>query len=113
MTQQQIFKCQITKYVIEFAIDNEKKNAYLNLMITDYQHLKPLFSLLRTSIDSLTKNGINTISQTVSKEEWELYLENKTTWKIIRYDQYANIYDLECDIDCFLENFGIGIGLFS
>lgn len=108
---QQIFKCPITKYAIEFVVNQEKKNAYLNLIVSDYKHLKPLFSLLRTSIDTLAKKDITIISQTVSKGEWDLYLKNKTTWKITSHDKKSNIYDIECNINDFLENFGIGIGL--
>ncbi len=110
MNKQYIFTCPITKYRIEFVVDVEKQCAIMNYLLTDYKHLKPLFLLIRSSIDNLEKIGIKKIVQTIKKEEWDEYLKNKTTWKIIN-DDSLSIYDIECDISTFMENFGVGIGL--
>ena len=111
MKQQYIFNCPLTKYYIEFIVDTDTNIAFLNTLITDYQHLKPLFSLIRSSIDNLDKKNVKKIVQTVSKEDWELYLKNKTTWKIVNDDIKNQICDVECEIGSFIENFGVGIGL--
>ncbi|QKF93685.1 hypothetical protein QKU48_gp0227 [Fadolivirus algeromassiliense] len=111
MKQQKIFKCPLTKYTIEYIVDTDKKNAYMGILLTDFKELKPLFALIRSSIDELEQQGISKITQTVSKNDWMLYLKDKTTWKLIKEDMGRYECDIECDIKSFLENFGIGIGL--
>jgi len=104
-------KCPISKYFIEYIIDDELKIAYLNLIICDYKQIKYLLSLIRISIDELSVNKINKIRQTVTYIEWKKYLQNKTSWKIINDDKINEIYDIECLTSDFLKNYGIGIGL--
>jgi len=106
-----VFTCNITKYKIEYIIDDNNKNAILNTIICDYQNLKAFLALLRTSIDKLIEKKIMSIGQTVSFNEWNDYLKNKTTWEIINTDNIAEIYDIECKIEDFLQNYGIGIGI--
>lgn len=106
-----VFSCTITKYKIEYIIDDNDKTAILNTIICDYQNLKAFFALLRTSIDKLMEKKIMMIRQVVSFDEWNDYLENKTTWKIISVDNVSEIYDIECKIEDFLQNYGIGIGI--
>jgi len=107
METQKIYKCQLTGYFIEFIIKDEY--AYLNTVMTDYHNLKAFFVLLRNSVDSLIKLNIKKIKQTISHEEWELYLNGKTTWKIIKTTQ--EVHEIECDINDFLQNYGVGIGI--
>ena len=109
--QQQIYKCKVTNYNIEYIIDSEKKTALLNMIISDYKYIKALMNLLRNSIDDLQKKNISRIRQLVSKEEWDFYLKEKTTWMVI--GEAENHYQIECPIDDFLENYGRGIGLFE
>ena len=117
MKQQLIFTCPITKYYIEYVIDAETNTAFINTIISDYQHMKPLMTLLRSSIDNLEKKGVKKIRQTISQDEWDAYLKNKTSWTIINTtinklaDTSYNIYDIECDLVDFLQNYGVGIGL--
>lgn len=109
MDIQKIYKCSITGYFIEFILKNEC--AYVNTIMTDYFNLKAFFVLLRNAIDSLIKLNIKTIRQTVSHEEWELYLSGKTSWRIIPYKTTMDIHEIECDINDFLQNYGVGIGI--
>lgn len=110
MSTQRIFKCPITKYYVEYIlIDNQC--ALINTIICDYVNYKAFFALLRHSIDKLKDENIKCIQQFVHDEEWELFLLNKTSWKIININKDDDIYLLECAIDDFLENYSIGIGL--
>jgi len=78
--KQEIFKCPLTNYYIEYIIDAQY--ALMNTVVTDYVYLNAFFSLLRLSIDSLQKKGILYIRQFVSNDEYESFLKNKTTWHI-------------------------------
>lgn len=109
MEQQKIYKCAITGYFIEFIVKDEC--AYINTIMTDYVNLRAFLILLRNAIDSLIKLNVKTVRQTISQEEWELYLYGKTTWKIIPYTTMMDINEIECDINDFLQNYGIGIGI--
>lgn len=112
MKEQKVFTCQLTGYYIEYIIDSSKQIALLNTIICDYVHINQFCALLKVSIEKLKEDyNIKEIIQTISSEEWELYLENKTTWKIIEKSYDKSIYDIVCNIDDFLSNFGIGIGL--
>ena len=111
MKHQCVFKCPITKYYIEFIIDTELCVAYIGTIGCDYVHIKPFMGLLRNSIDLIIKKNIEKIRQSVDYNEWKLYLENKTTWKIINDNKIDHIYEIECDICDFLQNYGVGIGL--
>lgn len=109
MCEQYIFDCKVTNYFIEYIVDGEK--GILNTIVSDYQHIKPLVSLIRSSIEQLKKIHVTIIAQYVSFEEWNQYLKDKTTWQIVIHDNKTNIYMIECPINDFLENYGIGIGL--
>src|SRR5438132_11757665 len=111
MKQQYIYKCNVTGYYIEFIVDNDEKNALLNTIITDYCHLKPLMALIRTSVDKLKNMNIKKIKQTVNYNDWNNFLKNKTTWNIIKDDKLYEIKEIECDVEDFLTNYGIGIGI--
>lgn len=114
MKEQYVFDCPITKYAIEYIVDIDTKSAMLNTIICDYVNIKAFLALLRTSIDKLVNLNIEIIYQTVAHEEWENYLKNKTSWKIKKKDiedVNQEIYELECSIKDFLENYGIGIGI--
>jgi hypothetical protein len=109
-----IFNCNITKYKLEYIVDDtDKKVAYLNTILWDYQNLKAFLTLLRNSIDKLSQQGVNKINQCISHDDWELFLKGKTSWRVINSDENIRLYDIECDINEFLYNFGIGIGLDS
>jgi hypothetical protein len=110
MNDRIIHSCPITKYSIEYII-HEQKYAMMGLVVTDYEHIKGFFSLIRNSIDKLKEQGIIKIRQIVSFEDWENYLKNTTTWKIINQNQDQKYYELECEIDEFLYNYGVGMGL--
>lgn len=109
MKQQFISKCQTTGYYIEFIIDVESKSALMGTIVCDYVYFKAFLNLLRLSVDNLTKQNIKKIRQKVPFDEWKSYLENKTSWLVI--DINNDIYELECDINHFLENYGIAIGM--
>jgi len=108
MSQQKIFKCSITNYYIEYIIINDQC-ALVNTIICDYVNYKAFFALLRNSIDKLKEENIKYIQQFVSEEEWNAFLINKTSWKIINKNKDNDIVLLKCPIDDFLENFDIGV----
>ena len=71
---------------------------------SNYEYPKALAQLLRKSIDDLKNVGIKIITQTTTKEDWDNYLKDKTSWKIkmSRNDPDINcIVIIECDIDNF------------
>ena len=105
----QVFECPITKYSLEYLIDDIKKYALLENINTDFIYMKAFVSLVKRSIDNLQEKGIKLIRQFVSFDEWNKFLVNKTSWKIINKDN--QVYLLECQIEDFLINFGIGIGV--
>ena len=111
MKRSRLFTCEITKYKIEFIIDESSNFAILNTIICDYKNFKAFLALLRNSIDKLIKSNITKIRQSVSFQEWEYYLKNKTTYDIVYTDTKSQIYDIECSSSDFLQNYGIGIGL--
>lgn len=120
MNNQYIFKCDVTLYRLEYIVNPETHTALLNTIISDFKYPKALCNLIRTSIEKLKKENIKKIRQYVCDREWGDYLENKTTWKVVRVLEemstisYMNLSitkEIECDIDDFLENFGVGIGL--
>jgi hypothetical protein len=66
---------------------------------------------LRNSIDKLTESGVKKIHQTVFISEWHSFLKDKTSWQIIHNDDKNLIMNLECNIEDFLYNYGVGIGI--
>jgi hypothetical protein len=111
MKKQYIFKCPVTKYFIEYIIDTDLECAYINTIYTDHLNMKAFLAILRKSIDQLSELNVKTIRQTVYCKEWKLYLKNKTSWRIINTDQQTNSHDIECNIQDFLHNYAIGIGI--
>ena len=73
--------------------------------------MKAFLALLRSSIDTLKTKNIKYIMQCVELLEWAEYLDNKTSWQINNKNELEQTVMLKCDIDDFLENFGVGIGL--
>ena len=107
-----VFTCNVTKYKLEYIVDDSnKKIGYLNTILWDYKNAKAFFALLRNSIDKLMNIGVDKISHCVTFNDWEMFLKDKTSWKIIKIDNMTQTYDIECDISNFLINFGIGLGL--
>jgi len=106
-----IYTCPVTKYKIEYIIDPKSSTAFLNTILCDYKNIKAFMSLLRISIDGMNTYEIKKIRQSVAISEWNMYLKGKTTWKIINTDEHNEIYDIECALDEFLSNYGVGIGI--
>ena len=102
--EQAFFNCDITGYFIEYILSDN--TAYMNTVHCDYINIKPFIQLMRVSIEKLKERNINKIRQTVSIEEWKTCIKN-TTFQKITEDTALEICDIECDIDDFLENFGI------
>lgn len=104
MKQVHISKCDSTGYFIEFIIDNDV--ALMETVNTDYVHMKAFINLIRLSSGELIKKNIKTIQQSVTYDDWDTILKNKTTWKIIASNEQYKFYNIECDINDFLCNFG-------
>ena len=113
MKYSSVYNCPITKYSIEYIIDTDSNDAMLNTILCDYMNIKAFMSLMRISVDKMVEKNIKTISQSVAVEEWDLYLKNKTTWQIKKYDENNGIYSIKCDINDFLLNYGIAIGILN
>jgi len=107
MKQQHIFKCESSGYFIEFIIDNDNNDvAYMGAINCDFINIKAFVNLLRNSCDDLIKKNIKKIQQTVTYDDWDSILKSCTTWKIISKNDQYKFYDVECDIDDFLYNYG-------
>ena len=114
MNKQKIYKCQVTGYKIEYIINNQNHTATCGIIMCDYENMKAFLALLRSSIEQLKSNeGVLYIIQTVSDDEWINYLSGKTSWKIIVSDIKKNYktHTIQCSIDDYLENYGVGLGL--
>ena len=111
MRRTKIYRCQITGYRLEYIIDTDSC-AETGVAITDYHNMRAFVALLRSSIDQLKNNeGIKYIIQHVHDEEWDNFLKGKTSWTIITTDLKHHIYTIKCDIDDYLENYGVAIGI--
>ena len=115
MKQQFIFNCAVTKYRLEYIVETESKRGLLNIVLTDYKNKNPLLNLFRSSIDKLKKEGVTHIRQYVTSQDWESFLKGKTSWKIVGKEtvMFIETLEIECEIDTFLENYAIGLGLFE
>ncbi len=110
MNQQYVFKCPITKYFIEYIVNTETGIANIGTIGSDFTCVKAFMALLRRSIDDLSQKNVTKVRQCVYRQEWAAFLENKTTWTIIS-DAHNGVYEIECNIDDFLHNYGVGIGI--
>jgi hypothetical protein len=114
MRETKMFKCKLTNSQINFYINCEKKNAYIDFIYIDFKNIKPFFMLLRLSIDTIKESGIILIKQKITYNDWEsIFFESNTSWKILKDDTHNKIYTIECSIDNALENIGIGFGIKS
>ena len=111
MSTKRRFECTITKYSLEYTVDDIRKCALLENINTDFIYMKALISLIKQSVVTLQEHGIKLIRQFIHCDEWNKYLVNKTSWKIISKDDYHKVYLLECNIEEFLINFGVGLGI--
>lgn len=113
MSEYKNFECPITKYSLEYVIDIQNHSALIKNINTDFVHLKAFVSLLRNSIDTLKKNDVKKIRQFVNDNDWKYLSQKNTSWNRILIMKQQDLYLIECPIEDFLENFGIGIGLYG
>lgn len=107
---QKLYTCPITQYSIEYILDNDFKNAYQGTVICDYANYKLFFQLLRRSIEDLKTLKVEFICQTVTKSDWINEIQPATTtFEITSIND--SLYDIKCNIDDFLTNFGRIMGL--
>lgn len=111
MNSQVVFECPITKYSIEYIINDTKRTALFNMTISDYKNMKAFLALVRSSINQLKNKDIEYIMQCVPIDEWNKYLKDRTSWSIENSNNIQQVHMLKCPIDDFLENYGVGIGL--
>lgn len=124
------FQCKVTKYKIDFIID--KNMAQMDYVYCDYKYPKAFAQLLRTCISELQKENIKIITQLVNKKEWNEFLKGKTTWKLTndknitdtvnsnmknvnnmksKFEKDTDVLVIMCDIEDFLRNMDVGLGL--
>ena len=107
-----IYVCKITNYRIEYKLEND--NAYMEYTyFGDMKHPKAFIQLLRSSIDDLKEHNIKYVYQSVTNNDWNLFLKDKTKWTVINEDNVTGINLIKCEIDLFLENMGVGLGFFK
>ena len=106
---QLIFRCDITGCYIEYILEGTV--AHMNSMDIDYENMKAFFGVLRRSVDSLKQSNIEEISQVVLLEDWDSFLNEKTSFRLTKTDPLTKTCEVVCCIDDFLENFGKGVGL--
>ena len=102
--QQYIAKCDITGYFIETIFDNNV--AYLENIVSDMVHIKPLVRLIRITSDEMANRKISVVRQTVFYNDWEKELKNKTSWKVITEQDEYGVCNIECPAQDFLYNWG-------
>lgn len=109
--REQLFvKCDMTNYVLEFIlIDNQ--TAILNTVYSDFSNILAFVNLLRLSYDKLVERKIKYVRQLVTRHDWDSFLKNKTSWKIVKENMIEQTYEIECDIENYLYNLGVGLGL--
>lgn len=105
------FECSITKYRIEYILNPQKDIALFNIVESDYKNMKAYLALLRSSVDQLKGMNIKFIMQCITFDDWTNFLDCKTSWQIHDSNDKQEIHMIKCDIDDFLENYGVGIGL--
>lgn len=104
-----VFKCDLSKNEIEFAIIGD--TAYMYFKNVDYENLKLFFLLFRNSIQEVKSDGIKKIRQYVQHTDWLECLKDKTSWSIVEFNRYNSVCTLECDIENVIVNVGAGFGL--
>ena len=104
------FKCDLTGNVLEFYLDRIEKIAYFNIKECDPTKPKPLFQLLRTSIDDIKSKGFLKIRQDVIMEDWKYFESKKTSWKSVFESKYGTMM-IETCIDDAIENIALGLGI--
>jgi len=96
------YECRTTNNSIKYLINYKTMEASMADIVIKDKYIKAHYVLLRESIDDLTRRGIKYIYQNVTKEDWDNYLKDNTTWKIVKI--YPNILTVKCGIDKCLEN---------
>ena len=103
------YHCPITDYELYFIIEEQNNLVILENVLCDYQYPRALALLFRSAHDDFQKMKITSVAQIVTVEDYENFLQNKTSWRIVwTKDDLCKII---CDLDDFLENFFIGTGI--
>lgn len=111
MNSQLVYKCEITGYLVEYII--QKDLAYMNTIMYDYssdsKNIKLWFQLIKNSIESLKKNNIKYIVQTVSLDDYNNFL--KKDFQLKNKFEAEGICEIQSPIENFLDNFSKGMDL--
>ena len=102
-----VFTCPVSQNIINVEIDQDKKEAWLSTSI-DGNNMMAFFVLLRKCCNSLQKEKIATIVQTVLREDWDYLSENKK-WTIV--EESPTCVTISCKMNDALENIAKGFGL--
>jgi len=103
------FQCQTSGYILQFLVNND--TAIMDTIYCDYKYMNPLLHLLRQSYDGLVNNNIKIIQQRVLIEDYNNFLREKTSWHVINMDNTTMTYIIECDIQNFITNMAVGMGI--
>ncbi len=109
MENHRLFRCKLTNSWIQYEIEDSV--ADMKTFNFEFQNIKPFFSLVRDSIDTLKNQGISKIRQMVTYDDYNNFLKDKTKWNLVFDDKMHDCYLLECPIDDFIFNFSKGHGL--
>jgi|AntRauTorckE6833_2_1112554.scaffolds.fasta_scaffold70126_2 hypothetical protein len=107
-----IYYCKLSNSKICYTIydiDELNKIALINFEYINWKECKLFILLLKKSIEELKDLGVIKIRQNVTLNDWSDILNKKTSWIINNTNN--DILLIECDLNDFLNNFRIGIGL--
>ena len=100
-------KCPLSDNEFDLVIGDNI--AQLTNVQMDFSNIKLFHILLRDSIESLKSDKIELFCKEISKDDWNNYLKDKTTWKIIK--EVEDTVYVQCPIDQVLTNFAKGLGI--
>ena len=104
-------KCKLSDNWI--LVDITQDVADMKLFNIDESNFKLFCKLIVELVDELKLKNIKYMRQMVMLEEYNEFLKNKTTWKIVDKNEVStsNIVLIECELDKFINNFAQAHGV--
>ena len=94
---------------IEFRV-NKEKDAYMEQVKYEPEHVKSFFIVLKNAISDLEKKGYKKIVQTVSLQEWIQFLSENKNWTVRNLNNMYEYVNIEVPIENALESIVKGFG---
>lgn len=99
---------------IETEVCNAGKFCRLSsvyLQFDNNTNMKISLGLLNWLIAELKTKNIKKVINYFSKDDWDEYISENTSWKLVDYDEYTHTCEVECDIDDVLDNIGSSLNI--